>query len=362
MTLKIDGNYGEGGGQILRTALSLSCVLKKPIEIYNIRKKRSNPGLQPQHLTCVNAAKAICEAEVLGNELLSQNLKFIPKSIKGGKYVFDVAEKKGSAGAVTLVLQTILLPLLFTQKKSEVTIKGGTHVLWSPPVHYLQQVFLPTLAQMSGNTEIELKRWGWYPKGNGEISVKIRPLKKLKSVNLMERGALEKVSGISAVSNLPLSIAERQKIQAIKRLKEKDVVAEIKMVDAPAIGKGTFVFLLAKFENTVAGFSSLGATGKRAEKVADEACDDLFKFLESEKALDEHLANQIIPYVALAEGKSTFSTCKISGHLKTNIWVVSHFLPIRFTIEGKEGHEGMITKMPFAPVPQLNLPFQHLQD
>jgi len=161
--LKIDGSYGEGGGQILRTALSLSCLLREPIEIFNIRKGRKVPGLQPQHLTCVKAAKRVSDADTEGDKVGSINLIFSPKEVKGGYYLFDI----GTAGSTSLVLQTLFLPLSLAPNPSKVEITGGTHVPWSPPFHYLNYIVIPILERMGLRIRLWIEKWGWYPKGGG---------------------------------------------------------------------------------------------------------------------------------------------------------------------------------------------------
>jgi RNA 3'-terminal phosphate cyclase (ATP) len=342
MTIRIDGSYGEGGGQILRTALSFASVLKKEIQIHNIRRGRKVPGLQPQHLTCVDACRDIADAEVEGNRLQSLSLKFSPKTIKGGDFLFDVAKIKGSAGSVSLVLQSILLPLFLAKQSSEVVIKGGTHVPWSPPFSYLQSVFFPTIGKIGCKVKGEIKKWGWYPKGSGEVFFSIDPVEKLLPLDLLERGRLLKLSGISAVSNLPISIGKRQRDQTYKILKEKKFSPEIELADAPSIGKGTFLFLVAEFENSLAGFSSLGAIGKRAEKVAEEACQEFLKFIQSDAAVELHLADQLIPYLSLSGGKSAFTVSSVSQHLLTNIWVMKNFLPVKIEVQGKEEEKGKV--------------------
>lgn len=346
MYLKIDGNYGEGGGQILRTTLSLSCLLKKPVEISNIRKGRKIPGLQPQHLTSVNACKNISQAEVEGNKLKSLTLKFNPQRIKGGDFTFNVAEEKRSAGSTSLILQALFLPLSLSEQSSKITVLGGTHVPWSPPFNYLKEIFSPMMKKIGCQIELRIMKWGWYPKGGGEVGCIIHPEGKLTSLNLTERGKLLNLAGISVVSNLPFSIAERQKNQASKILREKEFSPEIKIIHAPSIGQGTFFFLKAEFENSVAGFGALGEIGKRAEKVAEEACQEFLEFMQTNAAIDPHLADQLIPYLALAEGQSSFTVSRISQHLLTNIWVVKQFLPTKIMVEGNEGSEGKVTIIP----------------
>jgi RNA 3'-terminal phosphate cyclase (ATP) len=346
MFLRIDGDYGEGGGQILRTALSLSCVLKRPVEIVNIRKGRKVPGLQPQHLTATNACQRISDARIEGNALGSTSLRFSPAETKGGEFSFDVAEKKGSAGSTSLVLQTLFLPLSLCESASSVRVLGGTHVAWSPPFHYLQQVFAPVIEKMGAKMNLRIHKWGWYPKGGGEVSCSVQPAGEFSGLRLTERGKLIRLSGISAVSNLPDSIAERQKNQAVNVLKPKGFSPQIELVQAPSMGQGTFLFLKAEFENTAAGFGALGERGKSAEKVADEACDDFLHFMHNDAAVDPHLADQLIPYLALAKEPSTFTVSSITKHLLTNIWVVKQFLQTRVSVEGAEGRWGKVTVEP----------------
>jgi RNA 3'-terminal phosphate cyclase (ATP) len=340
--LRIDGSYGEGGGQILRTSLALSCLLNRPFEIINIRKDRKKPGLQPQHLTAVKAAAAISNASCEGAALSSTELKFDPGPLINGDYVFDVSEKQGSAGSTSLILQTILLPLLFAQRPSSVSIIGGTHVPWSPTFHYLQFVFLPLLSRLGVNIDLNIEKWGWYPIGKGMITARVTPAKEIIPIGIVDRGKLQRVSGISAISNLPRDIGVRQRTRAIKLLEERGVAAEIEIISAPSIGKGTLVYFSAEFENITTGFDALGAFGKRAEEVADEACQGLFAYLDTAGALDLHLADQVIPYLAMAHGSSEFTTSRITRHLLTNIWVIQQFMDVDIRVEGKEGEEGKV--------------------
>jgi len=367
----IDGSYGEGGGQILRTAIALSIVLSKPIEIINIRQGRKKGGLQPQHLTCVNACGEISSAYIEGNEIGSTHLRFYPGELKSGDFIFDVAEKRGSAGATSLVLQSLLPPLICGIASSRLTIMGGTHVPWSPPFHYLKEIFLPVIVQMGASVELSIDRWGWYPIGGGIVHAEIQPARGkipspppdtrndkgrdrsdrpsglssgLKGIRIEDRGRLRRVYGISAVSNLPLSIAERQRSEGLKGLKSLAVDRDIEIISAPSPGRGTFFFIVAEYEGIKAGFSSLGAIGKSAEEVAREACRDLFEYHESSGAIDPHLADQLIPYIALAEGGSTFTTTRITRHLLTNVWTVRQLMDVEITVEGSEGEPGRVIK------------------
>jgi RNA 3'-terminal phosphate cyclase (ATP) len=340
--IRIDGSMGEGGGQILRTSLALSCVLRVPVEIVNIRKARKKPGLQPQHLTAVNAAAAVCRAGVEGVHLSSTAISFSPGEVAGGDFCFDVSEKRGSAGSAPLVLQTILMPLCFANAASTVTVIGGTHVPWSPTAHYLMHVFLPALSHIGVNADVLLETWGWYPAGGGKVTARTTPQKEARPLIVTERGRLLRVSGISAVSNLPRDIAVRQRDRALKALSQKGINADIEFASAPSPGKGTLVFLLAEFENVLAGFSALGAIGKRAEGVAEEACGELFNYLDSGAALDPHLADQMIPWLAMVKGASAFTTSRVTQHLLTNIRVVQQFIECDVQVTGKQGAAGAV--------------------
>jgi len=340
--MEIDGSQGEGGGQILRTSLAMSAVLKKPMVLKNIRAGRSKPGLQAQHLTCVNAVAEITHAQVAGGVLGSQELIFHPGPIRAGKYRFDVSDIRASAGSVSLVFQSILLPLAFAEESSDITLLGGTHVPWSPPVHYLQLVFLPNIAKMGIKAELQLKTWGFYPRGGGEVYGKIHPAK-ITGIDIKEPGELKRIKGISAVSNLPLEIATRQQDRALKVLKNSGFNASFQAMVAPSPGPGTGIFILTEFEKTLAGFSALGAKGKPASEVADEACKECTEFLKSDAGVDPHFADQLIPLIALAQGQSYFTTSRISLHLLTNIWVVEQFLPVKFKVDGQEGQPGYVS-------------------
>jgi RNA 3'-terminal phosphate cyclase (ATP) len=342
----IDGSFGEGGGQILRTSLALSCVLGKPVMIANIRKTRKNPGLQPQHLTAVLAAVSIAGAEVEGAELSSTSLSFWPNRTLGGTYRFDVAEKRGSAGSTSLVLQTILLPLCLADQASVVFVNGGTHVPWSPSFHYLQSIVAPLLFRLGLPVELFITSWGWYPMGGGQVSARITPARTLTPFKLTERGRLLRITGISAISNLPYHIATRQRSRALAVLSSQGIDASIEVLSAPSPGKGSFLFLAAEFEHCSAGFGSLGAIGKRAEEVADEACKELLSYLRTKGALDPYLADQIVLWLAFCQGASEFTTSRVTRHLLTNLWVVRQFMDIDARVEGNEGEEGRVLIRP----------------
>jgi RNA 3'-terminal phosphate cyclase (ATP) len=333
--LHLDGSYGEGGGQILRTALSLAAVTGGPVRIERIRAGRPKPGLRPQHLTAVQALARVCQAEVTGANLGSQALTFTPRVLKAGHYLFDVAQKTGSAGSVSLIAQALLPPLLMAGAPTTITLKGGTHVPWSPPIHYLSQVFLPALAELGATVELTLERWGWYPKGGGEVHMHVTPVRALSGVEWRAPAAPVAFRALSAASQLPEHVARRQAARLTARLKES---VPVEIIPASGQDPGSFVFLWGPR----AGFSALGARGKPAEQVADEVGEAYLAFRESRAALDRHLADQILLYLALARGPSSFTTETVTSHLLTNVWVIEQFFGPKFEVRGTLGEPGEI--------------------
>ncbi|RMG48372.1 MAG: RNA 3'-phosphate cyclase, partial [Acidobacteria bacterium] len=232
--LIIDGSTGEGGGQILRTSLALSALLDRPVEIINIRRGRKNPGLQPQHLTAVRAMATIARARVEGAELGSQRLHFAPQGIAAGRYTFDVAAVRASAGSVGLIFQAVAPALFAASESSRLTLKGGTHVPWSPPTTYLESVFLPALERLGLRGTMNTLRWGWYPRGGGVVEATITPGRPIAPLHLEDRGELVSLECLSVVSNLPRSIAHRQRDRLLQRLAEKGLSAGSEILDAPS--------------------------------------------------------------------------------------------------------------------------------
>lgn len=341
--IEIDGSRGEGGGQILRTALSLACHLGAPFRIRNIRRNRPRPGLAPQHLTVVRALASICGARVTGDRTGSTELSFSPGKIVPGEYRFDV----GTAGSALLVLQALLPPLLFGSGEALLRISGGTHVPFSPCFEYADRIFLPALRSIGADVRLAIESYGFYPKGGGRIRAEVRPCRGLAGLRTPQRGALLRIGGLSGACRLPLSIAERQRDAAARRLRSlpgpetipRDVDTTAPVGPAP----GTFLFLEAVYAGGKAGFSALGAVGKPAEAVGREAADALLSHHGAEGALDPHLADQLIPYLALSEERSSFTTSRITRHLLTNLETVRLFHRFRFEVEGTEGTPGTVT-------------------
>jgi RNA 3'-terminal phosphate cyclase (ATP) len=346
--LEIDGSQGEGGGQVLRSSLTLSILMRQAVHIKNLRLGRSKPGLQPQHLKAVDAAGAISRAEVEGASLGSTRLSFSPGEVRTGRYVWDI----GTAGSTSLVLQTIFLPLSLAGSASSVIITGGTHVPAAPCYHYLDMLWLPFMLRLGCNARLSLEECGFYPQGGGRINATIRPARSLKPILLEERRELTHITGISAVANLDARIAERQKRWASGRLYSQFPNLRIKIDQLKSRFKGTILLLYAEFASASDEFPAaacccaLGALGKPAERVADEAVDALLAFLASDGAVDPHLADQLLVPLAFAHAESRFRTSRVTRHLQTNAEVINRFQAARVTIDGSPGEPGLVCITP----------------
>lgn len=336
--IEIDGSIGEGGGQVLRSSLTLSLIFGEAFRIYNIRAGRKNPGLRPQHLKAVEASAWISGAQVDGAEIGSQELVFKPEKVKPGKYVIDI----GTAGSTSLVLQTVFVPLSVSGSPSRVSITGGTHVPWSPCYHYLVLEWMPFMEQMGFEARLSLELAGFYPQGGGQLVVDIYPVKKIAPLTILSRGKLEQIRGISGVANLPLKIAERQRNRVLHRIGSKYPLNDLRIVDLPSRFKGTILLLLAEFEYSRACYFGLGAIGKPAENVADDAINAMSGFMGTNGVIDEYLADQLLVPLTFASGSSTYRVSKITKHLLTNADVIRHFSPVTISIEGEPGEPGTV--------------------
>jgi RNA 3'-terminal phosphate cyclase (ATP) len=345
--IRIDGAAGEGGGQVLRSALTLSLLTGAPFEIVHIRAGRRKPGLMAQHLQAVAAAAAVGGARIEGAQPGSTTLVFAPTAIRPGHYRFEI----GTAGSTSLVLQTVLLPLAFAGAPSTLEITGGTHVAWSPCTHYLDRHWLPYLREMGLAADLTLVRAGFYPRGGGQITARIRPAACQRGLSLVERGRLTRIHCLSAVANLAQSVAERQSRQALARLAGLAVPIETQNTLLPSPDRGTVFLVVAEFERTRCCFYALGERGKPAERVADEAVDALHAFLATEGAIDEFLADQLLLPLALAPGASELHTASVTAHLLTNAEVIRRFLSARIEIIGSPGQAGLV-RIQGDPVPR----------
>jgi RNA 3'-terminal phosphate cyclase (ATP) len=346
----LDGAHGEGGGQILRTALSLSAITGRPFRIDRIRALRRNPGLAAQHLTAVRAAAALCAAQLSGDTLGSAFLEFVPTApVAGGDYLFDVglAREGGSAGAITLVLQTVLLPLARATVTSRVVLRGGTHLAWSPPFDYVRDVWLPMLARLGVRASVDLQSWGWHPIGRGEVIAEIRPgPAALNAVEIDAPGSLLRIRGRAVAANLPAHIPQRMTDRAGMLV----AAIEIEPLTVYAACAGAGIFLSAEYANLRCGFSALGAPGKPSKQVAEEAAATLLAHRVSGAAFDRHLGDQILLPISLASGPSRFSVEEITPHLETDAWVIERFGMARIAVEKAVSGIGRVT---VVPNPQL---------
>jgi len=332
--LTIDGSFGEGGGQVLRTCLSLAAITGTDVRIAGIRASRKNPGLAAQHLTSVRATAAVCGGMVEGDRLGSQELVFRPRGCHAGQYVFDVTDIQPSAGSVNLVLQTVLPILAQCDGPSEVTLRGGTHVAWSPTFDYVADVFLPAVAEFGVRAETELRKSGHYPKGGGEEVLRIGAGGPWRAVNFgSARGEL-RCRLTSRASCLPRHVIERQ-LSAMKT-ELRGVCSRMEEIaeDTPGIAPGTAAMVATlPGMGGWAGCTALGARGKPAEAVGREAAQAFRAFVESGAAVDRHLADQLLLYAALAEGATVLAVEEITEHARTNMWVIEQFIGPRFQVE-----------------------------
>jgi RNA 3'-terminal phosphate cyclase (ATP) len=348
--IEIDGSMGEGGGQVLRSALSASLITGIGFRIKNIRSRRSRPGLGAQHLKAIDAAAAVGQARVEGAQRNSTEVTFTPRSIRTGKYTFDI----GTAGSTSLVLQTILIPLSLARSATSVSIKGGTHVPMAPCFHYLDNHWVEYLGSAGFDVMLKLDQAGFYPQGGGRISSIIRPANQINSIDLRRRSHLLAIQGTSGVANLSRNIAERQKQQAIRRLKNICNNIHIRSISIQSPGKGTFITLRAIFDSPYKGYQpaccyiGLGELGKPAERVADDAVEQVLSFLSTDAAIDSYLTDQLLLPLALAQDESFLYTNRISQHLLTNAEVIKKFIPVKIEISGNSEEPGTVTIQPYS--------------
>jgi RNA 3'-terminal phosphate cyclase (ATP)/RNA 3'-terminal phosphate cyclase (GTP) len=342
--IQISGDYLEGGGQILRTSIALSALTKKPIRIYNIRANRPNPGLRTQHLRGIEAVTNLCNGRLEEARLGSKEILFYPVEIDK-KHIQVTVETAGSIG---LVLQTILTASLGIKEKLEIDIEGGsTFSKWSPPVNYIQYVLLPLLRKMGYHAEINIIRQGFYPTGGARVKAVINPCKDLKPINIENPGVIESINGVSVASKhlKMVKVAERQ-IRSAQEVIPKKYKCSIRSeyIDSQSIGSGLVLFAKTS-TGAIFGSDSLGEKGKKAESVGDEAAQKLLFTIGSGAAVDEHLSDQLLPFMALAKGKSCIISPVLTNHARTNMWVIEKFLPVKFEIT-PQGRNARIECLP----------------
>lgn len=323
--ITIDGSFGEGGGQILRTSLAMSLVTGKPFRINNIRAGRKKPGLMHQHLTSVNAAAEVGQAVVRGNEIGSQKLYFMPKTIQAGRYHFSV----GTAGSCTLVLQTVLPALLTADSESQLVLEGGTHNPYAPPFDFLAGTFLPIIKHMEPKVTARLERPGFYPAGGGKMTVSIQPARELAPLVLLERGRIKRLQARAMVARLPLKIGQQEMIVIGERLSIDKNFLKVEEV-RNSRGPGNVVFVEIEGEHVTEIFAGFGEKRLPAEEVAERIVKSVREYLDSDVPVGRNLADQLLIPMALA-GAGKFRTVPLTQHTMTNIEVIKQFLDIKIT-------------------------------
>lgn len=337
--IDIDGSQGEGGGQMLRTSLALALVTGRAFHLRNVRAGRPKPGLKPQHLMCVRAAAAIGQATVRGASPGSTDLVFEPGEVVGGKYNFPI----GTAGATSLVLHTLYVPLcLRSAVPSELVITGGTHVTHSPSFHFLNRTWRAYMELLGLHIGLTMRRPGFYPRGGGVLEAHVQPAASVRGLHIEDGPAIHQVTGFSAVAGLPPDIARRQARRAAFRLKQAGLDTDI-VEESWQGGPGTVVGLELPTRPVATLYSGLGERGKPAERVADEAVEQVLAHLQAPPgAIDAHSADQIVLPLALAAGSSSFPVALVTQHLLTNLDVIRKFVDRVMMVEGEEGKPGRV--------------------
>lgn len=323
--IEIDGSRGEGGGQILRTSIALSAVTGQDVRIRNIRANRPNPGLAPSHVTSIDAVARTCDGEVDGLFAGSKEIVFRPGQLTGGRFEFDV----GTAGSVSLVLQSCVVPAALSKSRVVMHVRGGTDVRWAPPIDFMRLVHLPMLGMFGPSCDLEVVSRGFYPEGGGEVVMEVSPESRLAPVDLASPGEVLRIEGVAYAQNLPEHVVTRAKHAALKRLVGyRQVKVDSDLRKGRSTGAG--IVLCAVCENTFLGASVLGEKGVRAEEIGDACAQDIAETLSSGATVDEHMLDQILPYMALADGESRVLAEGMTGHAETNISVIESFLGRKF--------------------------------
>jgi len=336
--IKIDGSQKSGSGTILRLSVALAAILGQTLHIYNIRQNRPQPGLRPQHLEAVLTAARLCDAELEGADLNSRELWFKPKKVKGGKVEAEI----GTAGSIPMLLLTVLPICIFAENPVHLRVsKGGTDVQNSPTINYIQHVLLPTLKRMRINTTLTVHKYGYYPKGMGEITITVESCKSLNPLRLEKFGKIQAIKGVSVCTFLAdRKVAERQAKVANNYLKEKGYTADIQIINDQSnpLQKGSSLVLWAETDTSIIlGTDAIGELRKTSETVGREAAEKLYAEICAKPTVDVHLADMLIPYVALAQGRSAYLTRTISEHLETNIWLAEKIMNVKFEVKKVNG-------------------------
>ncbi len=355
LPIVFDGSAGEGGGQILRTALSLSAITGKSFAVARVRERRPKPGLRPQHREAARAVGRLVDAEIAGDEVGSSRLEFRPRRRPSpGDLALDV----GTAGSTPLLFQTVCWPLALAGAPSTLTLRGGTHQDHAPSFHYLALVWAPAVARLGFGFRLELQAAGFYPEGGGEFTARVEPAHPMPPLDLRQRGTLQEVDVVSMVGGLGFEFADRQAARALKRLREAGISAEAERVPVPAhASKGGHVLIVSTFERTRAGHGAVSARERSPEQIAEDAVGAFRSHLAGGAAVDRHLGDQLlIPAALLAAGHvppppgivpvTRYSVAAVTKHLTTNADVIRRFLDVEIAILGREEGEGEVRVQP----------------
>jgi len=332
--LEIDGGQKSGSGTILRLSVALAATIRQPLHIYNIRQNRPQPGLKPQHLEAVLTAAKLCNAEVKGATLNSRELWFSPREIGSGNFEAEI----GTAGSVSVLLMTVLPICVFAKDTVRLHVtRGGTDVSHSPTINYMRNVLLTVLKQMGLDVSIIVNKYGYYPKGMGEITITVKPPHALQPIRLENFGKLKSIKGVSVCTFLSeRKVAERQAKAAREYLSEKGYAADIQTVNdrSNPLQKGSSIVLWAETSTgAILGADAIGELKKTSEAVGKEAAERLYKELSAAPTVDVNLADMVIPYVTFAKGASVFLARTVSDHLEANIWLAEKILGAHFNVE-----------------------------
>ncbi len=341
---EVDGSFGEGGGQILRTAITISSILKKPVRVSNIRANRSNPGLRPQHITAVKVLADMCEAEVENLEMGASWISFNPEERAESSLSFDI----GTAGSITLLLTATVPAASLNGVGCDLELIGGTDVKWSPTLDYFRRVVLPAYRLIGIDCNIEMVRRGYYPQGGGKVKVRVKSSKNLKPIDVVSRD-IPPPSAISICSNLPRNVAERQMSSALNYLFEQNVSwSDMKIEEADAVSPGSSMLLYSVGEKgPFIGADSIGERGKPAEKVGKQAAQLFLREYSSGAPIDMHMGDMLVTPLFLAEGESKFRVSTVTQHMQTNLHVASLLTGRGYRLE--EHKDGTTTLTIYRP-------------
>jgi len=319
--LEIDGSFGEGGGQIVRTAITLSCILHKPVIVKNIRKGRKNPGLKPQHLLALKILEKVCSAKLDHVKIGATDLKFIPGEVES----IDLKEDVGTAGSIALIIQVLIPVVAICKKKLKLTIKGGTNVLWSPTIDYSQIVLRELYSKMGIDFSINVIKRGYFPKGGGIVELQVFPCKKINPV-ILDKRSTRNVKLTCSYSKLPSELVSKKVELIEKRLIENKFTVDTEIKEENTLDSGASLLISSIDTNSIIGIDSLFNLKQ------DKFDLDLDKFIHANHSVDEHLADMLVLPASLANGMTVFQVEKISKHLETNLFVASKITGCKYGI------------------------------